>query len=120
MKEVEKKEIKRLSDRLDLIRHQMAGLSLVDSAEKYAELEAEKEKLETELARLREVHSQKLSKEAQNLAKLPFRRATTKKEQAILGALQKSVRAIIVVHPMTALGREMGLQVMTGFAKTEF
>ena len=31
MKEVEKNEIKRLSDRLDLIRHQMAGLSLVDS-----------------------------------------------------------------------------------------
>lgn len=27
MKEVEKNEIKRLSDRLDLIRHQMAGLS---------------------------------------------------------------------------------------------
>ena len=41
MKEVEKNEIKRLSDRLDLIRHQMAGLSLVDSAEKYAELEKE-------------------------------------------------------------------------------
>jgi ribosome-associated protein len=41
MKEVEKNEIKRLSDRLDLIRHQMAGLSLIDSAEKYAELEKE-------------------------------------------------------------------------------
>ena len=45
MKEVEKNEIKRLSDRLDLIRHQMAGLSLVDSAEKYAELEKELEKI---------------------------------------------------------------------------
>ena len=49
MKEVEKNEIKRLSDRLDLIRHQMAGLSLVDSAEKYAELEKEAAKLEAEL-----------------------------------------------------------------------
>jgi len=25
-----------------------------------------------------------------------------------------------VVHPMTALGREMGLTAMTGFAKTAF
>ena len=65
MKEVEKNEIKRLSDRLDAIRHQQADLSLVEAADKYAELEKEKETLEAEIARLREVHSQKLSKEAQ-------------------------------------------------------
>ena len=35
MKEVEKNEIKRLSDRLDAIRHQQAELSLVESADKY-------------------------------------------------------------------------------------
>ncbi|VFS61578.1 Protein of uncharacterised function (DUF2810) [Kluyvera cryocrescens] len=81
---------------------------------------AKKTKLETEIARLREVHTQKLSKEAQKLAKMPFSRAITKKEQANMGALKKSVRGLVVVHPMTALGREMGLQVMTGFAKSEF
>ncbi len=64
MKEVEKNEIKRLSDRLDAIRHQQADLSLVEAADKYAELEKEKATLEAEIARLREVHSQKLSKEA--------------------------------------------------------
>ena len=120
MKEVEKNEIKRLSDRLDMIRHQMAGLSLVDSAEKYAELEKESVKLEAEIERLRDVKGQKLSKEAQKLMSLPFRRAITKKEQADMGKLKKSVRGLVVVHPMTALGREMGLQEMTGFAKTEF
>jgi len=120
MKEIEKKEIKRLSDRLDAIRHQQPTLSLVDDAEKYAELEKEKETLETEIARLREVHTQKLSKEAQKLANLPFRRAITKKEQADMGKLKKSVRGLVVVHPMTALGREMGLKEVTGFAKTEF
>ncbi|EDF5837728.1 hypothetical protein IN11_03625 [Salmonella enterica] len=118
MKEIEKNEIKRLSDRLDAIRHQQAGLSLVESADKYAELE--KETLEAEIIRLREVHSQKLSKEAQKLMNLPFRRAITKKEQADMGKLKKSVRGLIVVHPMTALGREMGLKEMTGFAKSEF
>ncbi|HHX3280496.1 TPA: DUF2810 domain-containing protein, partial [Salmonella enterica] len=37
-----------------------------------------------------------------------------------MGKLKKSVRGLIVVHPMTALGREMGLKEMTGFNKTEF
>lgn len=120
MKDVEKNEIKRLSDRLDAIHHQQADLSLVDAAEKYAELEKEKATLETEITRLREQHSQKLSKEAQKLLKMPFRRAISKKEQADLGKLKKSVRGLVVVHPMTALGREMGLDVMTGFAKNEF
>ena len=95
MKEVEKNEIKRLSDRLDAIRHQQAELS-------------------------RSVQSQKLSKEAQKLMSLPFRRAITKKEQADMGKLKKSVRGLVVVHPMTALGREMGLKEMTGFARSEF
>ena len=71
MKEVEKNEIKRLSDRLDLIRHQMAGLSLVDSAEKYAELEKETAKLEAEIERLRAAKGQKLSKEADEHAAPP-------------------------------------------------
>ncbi|STI10451.1 putative cytoplasmic protein [Escherichia coli] len=83
MKEVEKNEIKRLSDRLDAIRHQQADLSLVEAADKYAELEKEKATLEAEIARLREVHSQKLSKEAQKLMKMPFQRAITKKSKLI-------------------------------------
>ncbi len=55
-----KNEIKRLSDRLDAIRHQQAELSLVEAADKYAELG--KATLETEIERLRSVQSQKLSK----------------------------------------------------------
>ncbi|MBV7404822.1 YibL family ribosome-associated protein [Enterobacter sp. ENT03] len=120
MKEVEKSEIKRLSDRLDAIRHQQAAISLAEAADKYAELEKEKETLEGEIARLRALHGHKLSKDAQKLADMPFRRAITKKEQADMGKLKKSVRGLVVVHPMTELGREMELKEMTGFSKTEF
>lgn len=120
MKEVEKNEIKRLSDRLDAIRHQQTDLSLSESADKYAELEKEKITIETEIARLRDSRSEKLSKEAQKLLKMRFKRAITKKEQADMGKLKKSVRGLVVVHPMTALGREMELKEMTGFANTEF
>ncbi|BAN97834.1 hypothetical protein E05_30680 [Plautia stali symbiont] len=73
-----------------------------------------------EIERLSNVREEKLSKEAQQLKKLLFSREITKKEQANMGALKKSVRGLVVVHPMTALGREMGLEVMTGYAKQPF
>ncbi|TDQ22357.1 ribosome-associated protein [Raoultella sp. BIGb0149] len=120
MNEVEKNEIKRLSDRLDAIRHQQADMSLVEAADKYAELDKEKETIEAEIMRLRDVQGQKLSKEAQKLMSLPHRRAITKKEQADMGKLKKSVRGLVIVHPMTALGREMKLTEMTGFSKIAF
>ncbi|WP_311790902.1 YibL family ribosome-associated protein, partial [Pantoea sp. UBA5923] len=89
-------------------------------AEKLGALLKEKETLVTEIERLRDKRDDKLSQEAQKLQNLPFSREITKKEQADMGTLKKSVRGLVVVHPMTALGREMGLKVMTGFAKKPF
>ena len=120
MKEIEKAQIKLHSDRLDLIRHKMDNIQLTNDDEKYAELEKEKAALEIEIVRLKEVRHNKLSKEAQKLVDMPFKRAITKKEQADIGKLKKAVRGLIIVHPMTALGREMGLDEMTGFSKTNF
>ena len=77
-------------------------------------------KLEAEIERLREVKGQKLSKEAQKLMNMPHRRAITKKSRPIWASWKKSVRGLVVVHPMTELGREMGLKEMTGFCKTAF
>lgn len=120
MKEIEKTQIKLLSDRLDLIRHQMTSMQLTNEAEKYAELEKEKAILEIEISRLKALRSKKLSKEAQKLVDMPFKRPITKKEQADLGKLKKTVRGLIIVHPMTALGREMELDEMTGFSRIDF
>lgn len=120
MKEQEKAEIKRLSDQLDKLTRKQTTLLEQGDAEAIAlNLEA-CEKLTAEIERLRNVREQKLSKEAQKLANLPFKRAITKKEQADMGSLKKSVRGLVVVHPMTALGREMGLKEMTGFAPKPF
>ena len=90
MKEVEKNEIKRLSDRLDAIRHQQAELSLVEAAEKYAELEKEKTTIEAEIIRLREVQGQKLSKEAQKLMDMPHRAPSPKKSRPIWASSRKA------------------------------
>lgn len=120
MKEQEKAEIKRLSDQLDkLNRKQVALLEQGDAEAIALNLEA-CGKLAAEIERLRNVREQKLSQEAKKLTRLPFSRAIAKKEQANLGALKKSVRGLVVVHPMTALGREMGLKEMTGYAPKPF
>ncbi len=120
MKEQVQAEIRTLSDKLDALTRKEPALLESGDAEKLGELLKEKDKLTQELERLRGVREEKLSKEAQKLKQMPFNRAITKKEQANMGALKKSVRGIVVVHPMTALGREMGLKEMTGFAKTAF
>ncbi|HCW98472.1 MULTISPECIES: YibL family ribosome-associated protein [Pantoea] len=120
MKEQEKAEIKRLSDQLDALNRKEPQLLESGDAEKLGALLKEKETLVTEIERLRDKRDDKLSQEAQKLQNLPFSREITKKEQADMGTLKKSVRGLVVVHPMTALGREMGLKVMTGFAKKPF
>ncbi|KGT95112.1 hypothetical protein NG99_05620 [Erwinia typographi] len=120
MKEQVQAEIRTLSDKLDALTRKESALLESGDAEKLGDLLKEKDKLTQELERLRGVREEKLSKEAQKLKQMPFNRAITKKEQANMGALKKSVRGIVVVHPMTALGREMGLKEMTGFAKTAF
>ena len=79
MKEQEKAEIKRLSDQLDKLTRKQTTLLEQGDAEAIAlNLEA-CEKLTAEIERLRNVREQKLSKEAQKLANLPFKRAITKK-----------------------------------------
>ncbi|CAK9886798.1 MAG: putative protein YibL [Candidatus Erwinia impunctatus] len=120
MKSLVQDEIRNLSNKLDALTHKEAPLLAAGESEKLAQLLTEKDKLQAEITRLRGVQEQVLSKEAQKLAKMPFKRAITKKEQANMGALKKSVRGLVVVHPMTSLGREMGLQEMTGFAHAPF
>ncbi|EIC85612.1 YibL family ribosome-associated protein [Serratia sp. M24T3] len=119
MIEKEKAEIKRLSDMLDALNHKDATVIQQGVTEQIDEHMKEKEKLAAEIERLRGVREVKLSAEAQKLTKL-FSREITKKEQADMGSFKKAVRGVIVVHPMTALGREMGLKAVTGFAKKAF
>ncbi len=120
MKEVEKAEIKRLSDLLDALNHKEATVIQQGNTELIAQHLKEKEKLATEIERLRGVREQTWSVKAQQLQKMAFSRPITKKEQADMGTLKKSARGLVVVHPMTALGREMGVKEVTGFAHKPF
>lgn len=120
MKQQQQAEIKRLSDKLDALKRQSQPLLANGQLTELGELVKEQQEIEEQLARLRALRDSKLSQEAQKLQKLPFSRVISKKEQADMGALKKRVKGLVVIHPMTALGREMGLREMTGFASHNF
>ncbi|MBT9431244.1 YibL family ribosome-associated protein [Candidatus Sodalis endolongispinus] len=120
MKEQEKTEIKRLSDLLDALNHKEASVIAQGDPGIMAQHREEKTTLETEIHRLKNLRVAKLSKQAQQLQALSFSRTISKKEQADMGALKKKVRGLVVVHPMTSLGREMGLKEVTGYASGPF
>ncbi|MFD2178535.1 YibL family ribosome-associated protein [Veronia pacifica] len=61
-----------------------------------------------------------LNKERKALLDMPFSREITKQEQSDMGKLKKSVRGLVVVHPLTKLGKELKLEVVTGFAPKQF
>lgn len=120
MKEQEKAEIKLLSDQLEALKRKIQPLldnGLLEQASPFIQ---QQQTVEAELSHLRALRESKLSKEALDLKKRPFSRVITKKEQANLGAVKKSVKDIVIVHPMTALGREMELKEMMGFANQSF
>ncbi|WP_159566115.1 YibL family ribosome-associated protein [Budvicia diplopodorum] len=113
-------EIKRLSDKLDALNRKERTIITTGVEGDLAAIDAEKLVLTTEIERLRKEKSKVLSVKAQKIQQLAFSRPITKAEQADMGALKKTVKGLEVVHPMTALGREMGLKEVTGFARGKF
>ena len=117
----QKEEIKLLSDKLDKLNRKEEALLASNDVELIAAHKAEKDALFTEITRLRGEVEVVLSSKAQKLMNMPFKRAITKKEQSDMGAFKKSLKTKVeIIHPMTALGREMKLKDVTGFAVKAF
>lgn len=114
------KELQKLNNQMDKLNRKLAG-AIERGDEAIAavarnEIAAQKKKINS----LKSLREKKVYKETQELKQMPFHRALTKAEQADLGQLKKAVKGIVVVHPLTALGKQMGLEQVTGFAKKEF
>lgn len=80
-----------------------------------AQFEREIEQLTKKLNQLKHKQSYDLNKERKMLLDMPFQRELTKEEQADLGALKKKVKGLVVIHPLTKLGKSLKLSAMTGF-----
>lgn len=115
-----KRQVQQLNNRLDKCRHQLRAAEERHDSEQVVTLGQELSRISQQLEGLKSQQSSQLSSQGAGIKAMAFHRPLTKKEQADMGALKKSVRGLVVVHPMTALGRECGLEVVTGFAPAAF
>lgn len=112
--------IQALSNRLDKCRSKLAAAELREDEVIARQFKREIQQIEKELASNKELQRRQTGSKALEVKALPFSRVLTKAEQADMGKLKKSAKGLVVVHPMTALGREMGVKVVTGFALKAF
>lgn len=115
-----KQQLQQLNDQLDKQRHQLAAARQRGDAINSAKFSRDIEVTEKSIAAAKARKSQQLSSKGAAIKKLAFNRVLTKVEQADMGKLKKSVRGLIVVHPLTALGRELNVTEVTGFSPTAF
>ncbi|BCD96565.1 YibL family ribosome-associated protein [Marinagarivorans cellulosilyticus] len=109
-----------LNNRLDKCRRKLAAAELREDEVIARQFKREIQQIEKELASTKELKQRQVVSKAASIKAFPFNRALTKAEQADMGKLKKAAKGLVVVHPMTALGREMGVAVVTGFAPKAF
>lgn len=115
-----KQELHQLSDKLDKFRRKLAAAEKREDQAIVKQFKREIEAVNKRIAAIKSQQSRQMSKQGASVKDLAFHRVITKAEQADMGKLKKSVKGLVVVHPMTALGREMGITQVTGFAPKAF
>ncbi|MFC1503325.1 YibL family ribosome-associated protein [Pseudomonadota bacterium] len=115
-----KQELQQLNNKLDKFRRKLAGA--VERGDKAIAGQAKLEIAKTTklIASMKNQQTRQMNDQGADVKSLPFKRELTKAEQADMGKLKKSVKGLVVVHPMTALGRQMGIKKVTGFAPKAF
>ncbi|MDC0611512.1 YibL family ribosome-associated protein [Vibrio sp.] len=115
-----KQELQNLHNRLQTCQRKLDAAKSRDDQEMVIKFTEEMEKLTKKANSIKHKQQYDMNKERKSLLNMPFSREITKAEQADLGKLKKSVKGLVVVHPMTKLGKELRLDVMTGFAPKPF
>ncbi|MBR9726989.1 YibL family ribosome-associated protein [Shewanella intestini] len=115
-----KQELQTLNDKLDKCRRKLAAAEQRGDTTIIMQFKKEIATVTKRIASIKSQQTRQLSKEGSEVMSLAFNRALTKAEQADMGKLKKSIKGLVVVHPMTALGREMGIKAVTGFAPAKF
>lgn len=115
-----KQELQNINNKLDKLRRRLAKAQLVHDQPNIVNIKWELAKLEKQKLEIGGQQARQNSSKGEAIKAMPFNRALTKKEQADMGKFKKTVRGLVVVHPMTALGKEIGVTEVTGFAPKEF
>ena len=115
-----KQELQHLNNKLDKSSSKLAAAKKRGDQAIVLKFKAEIESLNKEIAKKKNQNDRELSGKGNAIKAMAFKRELTKEEQADMGKLKKSVRGLVVVHPLTALGRELSLEKVTGFASKKF
>ncbi|CCN69601.1 conserved hypothetical protein [Vibrio nigripulchritudo SFn118] len=115
-----KQELQKLHNRIDNCQRKLDAAKGRGDQAMISKFANEIEKLSKKANSMKHKQQYNMNKERKNLLNMPFSREITKAEQADMGKLKKSVKGLVVVHPMTKLGKELKLQAMTGYAPKKF
>ena len=115
-----KNELQQINNRLDKCRHKLDAAKTRNDRPVVRQFEEEIKKLTKKIAQLKHKESFDVNQERKSLIDMPFSREITKAEQADMGKLKKSVKGLVIVHPMTKIGKELRIEVMTGYAPKKF
>ena len=115
-----KVELQQLNYKLDKFRRKLAVAEQRGDAGVILQFKREIATVTKRIGSIKGQQDRLLNKEGQDIKNLPFKRELTSQEQANMGQLKKTVKDLVVVHPMTKLGRQMGLTKVTGYAPSAF
>ncbi|RLV60428.1 YibL family ribosome-associated protein [Parashewanella curva] len=115
-----KQELQTLNNKLDKSRRKLSAAQARGDEKVQLQFKQEIAALTKRITAVKSQQQRQLNNKGSKIQNLPFNRTLSKAEQADLGKLKKTVKGLVVVHPMTALGREMGINSITGFAPKEF
>lgn len=115
-----KQELQQLNDKLDKFRRKLAAAEDRGDDAVVMQFKREIAAVTKRITSIKGQQSRQLDEQGGKLNTLAFKRELTKAEQADMGTLKKAVKGLVVVHPMTALGRQMGVTKVTGFASKKF
>jgi len=115
-----KQELQQLNNRLDKCRYKLASAKSRSDSALVSKFTDEIAALEKKIAHFKHRQGNEVNSQRKSLQDMAFSRPLTKQEQADQGGLKKSVRGLVVVHPLTKLGKELGIKEMTGYAPKKF
>lgn len=113
-------ELQDINNKLDKLRRRLAKAELSHNQPNIVTIKWDIAQLEKQKLEVGAQHARQTSGKAEKIKSMAFKRPLTKAEQADMGKLKKSVRGLVVVHPMTALGKEIGVSEVTGYAPKKF
>lgn len=115
-----KQQSQQLNNNLDKLRSKLSTAKRVNDLFLVSQLQLEIKKTQKKLNTSKKQQATQTDDKASLIKAMAFNRALTKLEQADMGKLKKSVKGLVVVHPLTAIGKEMAIKQVTGFAPKSF